>query len=279
MSVPQIAASAANIARSFVEARLQAVALGGYPGRVPGDLAEAYAIQDVAIGMWPDEISGWKIGMIAPEFRAAFGADRIAGPIFSRQVIEAASGAFAELPVIEGGFAAVEAEYLIRIGKNQAAAAKRYDDAAAAKMIGAVHIGVELAGSPFAGINDLGPAVTASDFGNNAGLVVGAPIPNWASYDWVSAPVKATIAGERVGAGTAEALPGGPLAALAFVLNLCAERGRPLRKGQWISSGAVTGVHRIAPGEEAELDFGGLGMLRCRAVASGARPPSAAAAG
>ena len=74
-------------------------------------------------------------------------------------------------------------------------------------------------------------------------------------------------------------LPGGPLAALAFLLTHCAERGRPLRKGQWISSGAVTGVHQIEAGQSAELSFGSYGTLRCRAVtARGEETPAAAGA-
>ena len=37
-------------------------------------------------------------------------------------------------------------------------------------------IGIEIASSPLVNINDYGPAVVASDFGNNAGLLLGAEI-------------------------------------------------------------------------------------------------------
>jgi 2-keto-4-pentenoate hydratase len=144
-------------------------------------------------------------------------------------------------------------------------------------MIGAVHIGIELAGSPFPGINDHGPAVTASDFGNNSGLVVGAEVRNWRAIDWTKATAQTTINAVLVGKGNAALLPGGPLQALAFLLMHCAERGRPLRKGQLISSGAVTGVHHIEAGQSAELSFGAHGVLRCRAVAArGEQTPATA---
>ena len=146
-------------------------------------------------------------------------------------------------------------------------------------MIGAVHIGVELAGSPFAEINDHGPAVTASDFGNNSGLIVGAEVRDWRAIDWERAVAKTSIDAKSVGEGNAAMLPGGPRAALAFLLTHCAERGKPLRKGQWISSGAVTGVHQIEAGQSAELSFGGYGLLRCHAVpARGDETPTAASA-
>jgi 2-keto-4-pentenoate hydratase len=146
-------------------------------------------------------------------------------------------------------------------------------------MVAAVHIGVELAGSPFAGINDYGPAVTASDFGNNAGLVVGAEVTDWRGLDWRRAGAQTSIDSVPVGEGNAAMLPGGPLQALAFLLSHCAERGRPLSAGQLISSGALTGVHRIEAGQSAELSFGSYGVLHCRAVAArGEQDPATAGA-
>jgi 2-keto-4-pentenoate hydratase len=278
--VPHQAASAAVIARSLVDARLAVRALADYPGDKPADLGAAYAIQDAAIGLWPDEIAGWKIGLVAPELRQSAGADRIAGPIFKRQVLHVVGDEVADVPVFKGGFAAVEAEFALRISEDQSPTRRDWNERDAMAMIGAVHIGVELAGSPFAGINDFGPGVTVSDFGNNAGLVVGAEIADWKRIDWAKANAVASIEGTRVGEGNAAMLPGGPLAALAYILNHCVERGRPLREGQWISSGAVTGVHRIEAGQSAELWSGDFGALRCRAVAAQEeQTPAAARAG
>jgi 2-keto-4-pentenoate hydratase len=164
--VPQDTSAAAAIARRFVDARLSAAALPEYPGGMPGDLASAYAIQDAAIGLWPDDIAGWKIGLVSPELRGKLGVDRIAGPIFARQVLSVSGGETCELPVFKDGFAAVEAEFVLKVGRDQPAGQTGWTAEQAAKMIGAVHIGIELAGSPFAGINDFGPAITVSDFKN-----------------------------------------------------------------------------------------------------------------
>ncbi|MBX3428277.1 MAG: fumarylacetoacetate hydrolase family protein [Hyphomonadaceae bacterium] len=278
-NVPVSAASAAAIAQSFVDARRRAAPLSDYPGQRPTDLAAAYVIQDAAIRLWGDDIAGWKIGMVQADLRDALGVDRISGPIFTRQIVHATDAETVELAVIGGGFAAVEAEFILRIGRDQDSAHRTWSATDAAEMIGAVHIGIELAGSPFAGINDYGPAVTVSDFGNNAGLVVGAEVNDWRTIDWARAAARTSIDAEHVGEGTAAMLPGGPLAALAFLLTHCAERGRPLRKGQLISSGAVTGVHQIEAGQSAELSFGDFGVLRCRAVpARGEQTPAVASA-
>lgn len=266
--MPQTQPSPSASAAEFVDARLNAKALDIYPGAVPADLAAAYATQDTAIELWPDEIAGWKIGLIAPEHRAAFGNERIAGPIFKKQIQTASDGKIVDLPVFRGGFAAVEAEFILAIGRDTPAEPRTWTAQEAADYAGAMYVGIELAGSPFKAINDLGPAVTASDFGNNAGLVIGPEIKNWREIPLEQLTTETSIGGARVGVGSAAMVPGGPLAALAFILEHCARRGKRLHKGQLISTGATTGVHQIEAGQIARVDFGAHGVLSCRAVAA-----------
>ncbi len=47
------------------------------------------------------------------------------------------------------------------------------------QLVSGLHVGIEAAGSPLAAINELGPTVVVSDFGNNAGLLLGPAIPDW----------------------------------------------------------------------------------------------------
>lgn len=262
--------SAATLAAAFVHARLKAAPLEAYPGPIPAALADAYAVQDAAIDLWPDEVAGWKIGLIMPHMREMYGEARIAGPIFRKQVRFAQAGTLVELPVFAGGFAAVEAEFVLRIGKDAPPGRTQWTPEDAADHADAMYIGVESAGSPLAAINDLGPAVTASDFGNNAGLVIGAAVENWRSTPWPLLTTETFIDGVLVGRGSAAAVPDGPFAALAFILENAARRGRPLRAGYWISTGATTGVHIIKPGQSARCDFGAFGAVECRAVEAGA---------
>ncbi|MBL7326002.1 2-keto-4-pentenoate hydratase, partial [Escherichia coli] len=107
--------------------------------------------------------------------------------------------------------------------------------------------------SPFPGINAHGPAVTVSDFGNNNGLVVGAEIPR--DTDFLAWPVALTIDGEVAGEATASTMLDGPFGAVRFLFELAASRQLPLAPGQWISTGAVTGVHPVRVGELVEARF------------------------
>lgn len=254
--------AASPIARAFVEARRAGRALETYPGIPPESLEAAYGVQDDAVAAWPDRIAGWKLGRINPPHDTRFGAGRLAGPIFSRNVW-AAGLTPTRFGVIDGGFAAVEAEYVLELGE---AAPDRDDWTAdgAASLVSRVFTGVEIAGSPFAGINDHGPAVTASDFGNNAGLILGGEIDGW--RERLSGLVcTMTIDGVVVGRGGAASIPGGPLDSLAFLLNLLHRRGRRLEAGQLVSTGAATGVHDIRAGQSACADFGPDGRIDCLA--------------
>ncbi len=254
-------ASLLATSRAFRAARLQARALPDFPGTIPATMDEAYRLQDLSIQGWQDRPAGWKIGLVPPPLRAELGAERLSGPIFSRAVWRDA-GTPLPVPVFQGGFAAVEAEFVFRLSQDMPAEGEINDEALAA-LAGALHIGVEMAGSPLATINELGPRVVVSDFGNNAGLVLGPEIPGWRALAWADMPTRTLIDGAEVGTGQASSFPDGAIGAARFLFELMAKRGIALKPGQWISSGAVTGVHDAKPGQHVEARFGGRYTLRC----------------
>jgi 2-keto-4-pentenoate hydratase len=249
------------VARAFVAARKAGTGLPDYPGEVPATLDHAYRIQARAIDLFGGEIAGWKIGRIPEPLDAHYGANRLVGPIFADSVAEA-NGSAPEMPVFGQGFAAAEAEFLLRIGRLPDPGRDRWTNAEAAAHIDEIRVGLEIASSPFPGINTLGPAVTVSDFGNNKGLVLGEVIDGDSGFlDWL---VMLRIDGEEAGRGTAAAMLDGPYGSARFLFELAAARGLPLAVGQWISTGAVTGVHPVRPGAQIEARFGERLRVACR---------------
>lgn len=260
------------VAETFVSARLAARAVSGYPGDAPQQMARSYAIQDAAIALYPDCVVGWKVGGVPADQQASLGIHRLAGAIFAGNVW-IASEAPTPLPAIEGGFAAVEAEFIARIGADTNPAKTDWTVAEAADQIDAVFIGVELAGSPLSAINELGSAVVASDFGNNGGLVIGPELTDW--RDRMDAiQVETFIDGVSVGKGGSLSLAGGALESVRFLLEHCARWGRPLKAGTLVSTGAVTGVHRVYAGSQSTCVFEGMGEVRCTVVKAAPRPTS-----
>ena len=244
-------AEAQRIAAAFVAARRDARGLGDYPGAMPVDLTRGYAIQDAAIALSGKAIGGWKVGRANPPVD---GVQRLAGPIFAEHIVDA-DGATPSMPIFADGFGAAEAEFLLRIGARPPAGKMHFSRDEAKALIDAVHIGIEVASSPFAGINRHGAPVTVSDFGNNNGLVIGPAIPGWRDEGFESWPVELAINDATVGWGQAAAMLDGTIGAARFLFEALAARGIALEPGQWISSGAVTGVHPVKPGDAIEARF------------------------
>ena len=249
------------IARAFVTARQAGGALPDYPGELPGSLEEAYGIQERAIALFGDRIAGWKVGKIPDPLVETYGSNRLAGPIFADSVVDASEGDGPQMPVFARGFAAAEAEYLLRLGDLPESFERAWSNEEAAQYVDAVHVGIEVASSPFPGINEHGPAVTISDFGNINGLGGGGRMARDTDFlDW---PVALLIDGEIAGAASARTMLDGPFGAVRFLFELAASRHLPLAKGQWISTGAVTGVHPVRVGARVEARFADSYSVTC----------------
>lgn len=265
MSDADVMTSAETVAIAFVSARRDARALADYPGQMPTTLETAYQIQDAAIRLHGGNIAGWKVGRILPPIDEQFGTTRLAGPIFA-DIVKSALPA-PDMPVFAGGFGAVEAEFLFKLGDIPAGRTE-WSIADALDCVTAVHIGIEIASSPFTGINRMGPTVTVSDFGNNNGLIVGPAITNWRQGDIDAMTVTTRIDGALAGTGEAASFPGGCGGSVAFLLENLARRGIAVPRATWVSTGAVTGVHDIVPGSTAVASFGEIGSIECQIIAA-----------
>ena len=218
---------------------------------MPKTLTDAYRLQSHSIAAWGDSVVGWKVGGVPAAYLNRFDERFLAGPIFANSVRAAEGIGPVAMEVFDGGFAAIEPEFVLRLG------AKGENDR--------MFIGAEIASSPIPAINDHGPMAVISDFGNNNGLLIGPEIAGWRERAH-AVEVVATIDGKRVGEKLVGDFPHAALEALAFLRRLADERGFALPPGTYVSTGAITGVHEAAPGAEAHVDFGDLGRLHLTLV-------------
>lgn len=256
-----------DVATAFVTARRTARGLPAYPGDLPSDMAQGYAIQDRALVLDGRPVAGWKVGRVPPPFVEQLGTDRLAGPIFADTVVYADPADDTAMPIFAEGFGAVEAEFMLHVAAGFSGAVPG-DDAATLAILDDVRIGIEIASSPYPRINLDGPPVTVSDFGNNYGMILGPVVANWRETDLCAIPLTVEIDGLKVGEATAATMLDGPLGAVRFLLAHLAGRGIDTSGGLWVSTGAVTGVHDIAVGQSAVADFGPHGSLRCTITAA-----------
>jgi 2-keto-4-pentenoate hydratase len=239
----------------------------GFPGPAPDHLSASYAIQKAAIAAWPGEICGWKVGRILGDLATLHATDRLIGPIFAETLQMADAEGSMAFDAIEDGFCAVEAELVFKLAADGPIPGAQVSAEEALDRVSALHIGIEIAGSPLASINDLGPCVVVSDFGNNAGLLLGPELADWRSR---LGAIKAEtwIDGQSVGTGCDAALPGGVVQSLVFALNQVADMGLPIKAGMLVSTGALSGVQVLGAGQAARCTFGpdrayGVTLARC----------------
>ena len=253
----------ATISERLVEARKAAISLPAFPGQLPSDTKTAYAIQHQSINSWPDEVSGWKVGGISTLFLKQFAARRLAGPIFKSQTLMAPDSRAVTASVFENGFAAVEAEFVIRTAVPLRPSEPVKTREELKRCIASIHVGVEIASSPMADINELGPGAIISDFGNNAGLIVGPQIMNWRERAAEDIDISVVINGVEAGA-IRTCISEDAFAAFEFLSELSHARGIELPTGTLVTCGALSGIHDVEIGDQASVVFEGLGKLDVR---------------
>lgn len=259
-----------RIAVEFVEARRAATALKAFPGALPATLADAYLVQERAIALSGRPIAGWKVAGIRPDLRDHLGAGRLAGPIMSGNVLRLPSGGTTRAPVFAGGFAALEAEFVAVFARDLLPVEGAFGADSIAAALSGLHAGAEIASSPLATLNDLGPTAVVSDHGNNAGAVVGPEVPGWRDADLAALTSRMSINGSVAGEGSAASVMGGPIAALQFLAEHLSTRGRHLRAGDIVLTGMTTGIHQVVPGDRGRIEFSG--AAACDMEVVGATP-------
>lgn len=257
-ATPLTSEQISELAHALSSARKDVRILDSFPGPIPTSLKEAYVVQDGSIDASDQAIVGWKVGMIPPELREELGAERVIGPIFNNVHVplneQQSSGEKFELPVFAGGFIAIEAELVIEINQDIAPGSINTADGVE-HLVKDVYAGIEIASSPVVDLNSYGPTAIIADIGNQYGVVVGSAISDWKN-SIANMQTSVTINDQLINTAPTDGILNGPMAALAFMIDCCAERGITLPAGSLCCSGAITGVHEVLVGAKSTVKFG-----------------------
>ena len=253
------------ISDGFLSARRSARFLEAFPGEVPQTLEDAYAVQTRSIAHWNEPLIGFKVGGVPTSWRSQYSSEWLAGAVFPSNIHRVETGGSIPVGVFEGGFAAYEPELIFELWGLQELVGRKepiVDLEEAKTFVVRVYIGAEIASSPLATINALGPASIISDFGNNIAAIIGPEIDRkWLnSLDEIDCTL--TIDGSVIGRKSPDARDNGPLGALRFLLNhLRKGAPQPLSESAYLCSGAITGVHEASIGTTGRFDYGVLGTF------------------
>ncbi len=235
-------------------------------GLAPRSIEEAYAIQEAFVALKAracGPVAGYKIALTTLQMRKMVGLrDSIAGCLHARQVVRAP----ASVRAADYGRLLVEFEIALRMGADLPLAGTPYT-------WDRVGTAVESAMPAFELADDLGADYTtlasrglelAADNAWNEGAVLGTPVMDWQAIDLAAIRGVASINGESVGEGLGADAMGHPLAALAWIANHLAGRGRFLRKGEVVITGSLVTSKFPKAGDKLRFEAGALGAIDLR---------------
>ena len=260
---PQAIDEAAGL---LATARLGRERFAGLPDRCrPEGEAEAYAIQDAlhaklsAAGRGP--LVGYKIGCTTAVMQRFLGIDNPCAGGVLEPGVRRGEGRFCHADFLRVG---VECEIAVSLARDLPAGAAPYDRHQVGDAVGACMAAIEVVDDRYENYQALDPLTLVADDFFHAGYVLGPPVEDWRELDLPALRGRMAINGTDVGSGRGGDVLGHPLSALAWLANLCAGHGRPLRAGAFVLLGSVVETRWLAQGDLVEIAIEGLGTVSAR---------------
>ena len=231
------------------------------PEERPKTEAEAYEVQWRAIRHSGRRILGWKIGATnAPVQKKMGTSGPICGPLQEGFVFPSPWAA----PLFESNYCHMETEIVLRLGKDLPAREEPYTPEEVVEAVDTVHPGFELVGSRIVGGVPKSHAMTLiPDFAGQMAFTYGPAVSDWRGLDLAAESARILVNGELKGEGAGVLALGHPMNVLAWLATtLSGIEDAKLESGHFVSTGTLTGLVSIAPGDECVGQFDHLGEVR-----------------
>jgi 2-keto-4-pentenoate hydratase len=240
----------AALARRLAAAHKGAAPVPHQEALVP-DTAAAYAVQDATLAAL-GPAGGWKVGAKGPAEMPAC-APLPAGGIF-------ASGARLLGPPWH--MRGIEVEVGVRLGTDLVPWDGEPSAAQVQAAVEAVVPVIEVVETRLAGWRESAPLAQLADLQTHGGLVTGRPSPmKPADLDLRTVQAYLAFDGQPV-ASTRGANPAADVwRLLGWLAWHCAQRGRPLRAGQVVTTGSCTGLLFAPEGSHVQAQLDGIGLV------------------
>lgn len=249
-------------ARRLWEARRNGHRVRVGEGERPRGEADAYEVQRGITEVSGCEVAGFKIGATARVAMDVLGVDGpFFGPLYRERFHD--TGATVRLPTAHSP--GVEAEFVVGLAADLPPrdAPRTVEEVRPA--VAWVAPGLEIVGTRLEGGLAGAGVLAIADGGANIDFVLGPTDGDWRSADLAAHPVVLRINGVEAASGNSGMLVfGDPIAGVAWLANRPEVAPRGLRAGDVITTGTCTGIRPLSPGDEAEADYGALGVVRAR---------------
>lgn len=225
--------SAERLAALLIEARISGRRIGVLPPELePADEDAAYRLQDMIADKLGVKIAGWKVG--APSRTAPPSC----APLFAGHVVKSP----AHLLASQDGENGIEAELAFQMGADLPARGRPYTAEEVWEAVATLHPAIEYLDSRFADRQTVSSLAQLADNLTNGGFCWGPATDDWSGLDLAKAEATLLIAGKQAAHAIGGNAAGHPRRLIAWLANHCAERGRPLRIGDFVTTGSHTGL-------------------------------------
>ena len=255
--------AAAESARFFDEAHRTRARYQNLPDAIaPKTFDEAYAAQEALCALWEPRlgpVAGRKIAVTTKVMQELMGIDHPCGGLIFASRIHSSPAKIKKADFIN---VRIECELAVRLGRDLPKGAKPYTREAVREAVSEIMAAFELIEDRNAEYKACKALSLIADNAWNGGIVLGPAKAPPAGSDLNG------IAGSQRRNGKQE-LSGrtdDPMGALAWVANLAADRGRPLKAGMVVITGSVVPTIDIAPGERLDFSLEGVGDVSMSAA-------------
>ncbi len=227
----------------------------------PPTIADAYAVQEALRTLWEPihgPVAGLKIAVTTKVMQELMGIDHPCGGMIYGRNVHAAPHV---LRLGQYMHVVLEFELAVRVGRTLARKSSPWTREEVRAEITEVMPAYELIEDRNAIYKETRPTTLVADNAWNAGIVLGKPVKLPASLELNGLVGRLTMPG-----GAREGRTDDPMGALAWCVNLAADRGRPLEAGQVVITGSVIPTLPIASGETFKFELEGLGNIEITAT-------------
>ena len=240
-----------GIADQLIKARREHYQWEAHHAAPPDTIEDAYAIQEIVTQSLSAEISAWKTS--APDSVSV----PIVAPIYSDLLYQSGS----EIPASELFVIGIEGEIAFQISHDLPLGEKHYSREDLVESIGELLPAIEIVDTRMQDGFSQNKDLILADNQSNGGLVVGEGISNWKSLDFTNLEASVTVNGGLEYSGVDGNRAGDLFRLMAWAANHCANRARPFRAGDIITTGTYTGILYVEPGAEVVVAFPGIGAV------------------
>ncbi len=224
----------------------------------PADTAGAYALQAAVTGHWANQLggfAGYKIACTSEIPQRQLG---IHEPYYGRLFHSTVYDSPVELEADGFFMRVIESEFGFQMARDLPGGIVYTQDDMAAAVAGVVPA-IEIVDSRYTDWEKVGAHSLIIDNAVHGAWLKGPLTAEFGDLGEHAARLLAN--GTEVTSGKGSAALGHPLRALAWLANALPPQGLMLRKGDWVTTGVVTGLYYAKPGDTLVADFGTLGEV------------------